>query len=126
MQSPILMTGAFALLMAATAATPPAPCSACDRQVSLDQAHASCLEKRLGRYLEGAQDPILISVASCDGAEVSTRLDVPQLIPSFRAQRADAPLAFLLSRSDAVCLLERLKGRSRKARRFEADLSTCQ
>jgi len=111
--------------LAATSADP--PCATCVRQVSLDGPQAACLERRLVSYLEAPRGPILVSVAKCSGADNGRRLEIPQILPSLPSRSAKPPPAttYLISRPDAVCLLNQLKVRSPQAKRFDIDLSMC-
>lgn len=124
------LPAAICVIVAAFLVVDPASasCPTCDTQIAIRGNQIRCLERRLTPSLKGAYDPIFISLANCDGAKDEPRLDPPASVPSLGRKSKPKSIekrAYLLSRSDAECLVRQLETRPRKAKEFVWDRARC-
>lgn len=126
------MTHRSAVLVAivatlATAQSVRAGCPSCDTVIVLKGDQVRCLERRLADSLKRGRDPIIVSIANCDGAKDEPRMDPPADIAGPRLRKTTPPQqrAFFLSRTGAECLVRKLAERPRRAKEFTWDEKTC-
>lgn len=126
-QSIRVATLTLTVLATASVARSGTTCGSCDTRIILTGNQVKCVERRLTEYLAEPRDPVLISLVGCDHLDKDSR----RLEPATRifgatepGQANGAKEAYIIQRSDAVCLLERLKARH-QARSLTIDLTSC-
>jgi hypothetical protein len=121
----LVVTVATAPLVAqAIAAT---PCATCTRDVALSRNEIQCVIERLNKQLSTAVDPVVVATAGC-GKKIAdgTRLEsVRQARKSASKGANGAGGPYLITKSDAQCLLRKLRQIDPKAREVKVDLRQC-
>lgn len=115
-----------AIPAAAHAAGPPS-CATCAKEVSLSKAEVQCVLDRVGKQLSSALDPVVVATTGCSGkVRDGTRLEAVRQGRKV-AKRSDGSVVepYLLTKSDAQCLVRKLKQVDPKARELRIDLRSC-
>jgi hypothetical protein len=104
-------------------AAPPQECATCDREVTFSKGDVPCLKRRLAEQLAAPRDPILISVQSCTNAGDHTRQE--PVVSRSRQQGHTFNRIYLLTRADAACLSQKLKGLLQSRGEYHIKFSEC-
>lgn len=104
-----------------------APCATCNREVSITRGEVQCVIERLNKQLNSSADPIVVATIGC-GKKVNdgTRLESVRQGRS-ASSRSGAKIGgpYLVTKSDAQCLLRKLKESQVKSRELTIDLRQC-
>lgn len=108
------------------AAGPPG-CATCAKEVALSKAEVQCVLDRVSKQLSSALDPVVVATNGC-GAKVKdgTRLEaVRQGRATARKGGAANGGPYLLTKTDAQCLVRKLRQVDPKAKDLMIDLRSC-
>ncbi len=118
----------FAMFVPAAAyAGSVASCATCAKEVTLTKSEIKCVSDRVSKQILSALDLVIVATSGCSGKlRDGTRMEaVRQGRPVTKAGGRNPSEPYLLTKSDAVCFLRKLKLVDPKTRDLRIDLRNC-